>query len=364
MLSKQRLRGLFLLAGVIIATDLFAQTTQVLLRWRPAPGASGYTIQIRDESEKIINEFRTDFTVVAVPLAPGTYTYRLAAIDTYSKTSEWSAWFNLVVRKTGNPLLEGTIPDPVLAGETSQPFFLFGTNLFAYTEVKITSANGRLIVPIREKIPTAKGLELRLDTSRVPAGDYNLVLENPGEKFLRRPGYVRIIEPGIAHLPWSNTVPGLPQLRRGQTAKGLAWMTLFTGLAAAGAVEFAAAESIALTKATDSSYLLFNNPTLYFGFTRGNLGSTSGEFLLAASVYQRGREQTNEHATHQRNQAIIGGAAALFYIAHWVDVIFFAPAGSAAAEPAQEIDFYFAAMPGPGGRRPAPSVDFGLILRF
>lgn len=338
-----------------------AQSTPVLLRWGAGQGANGYRIQVRNAEQDVIADSRVATNELRIDLEPGEYEYRLAALDAFEKPGPWSPWYSVKIRRTGTPVLE---PGPLPITRDSQATLrINGKNLFAYTRVRILASDGSGELAVSGQSARPGGLEIRVDAANARPGSYDLILENPNGKSLRAPGYL-LVQRGA--LPLEILVPGLPQVLRGETSKGVAWMTAFAWLGAGGIAEWAAAERIVVSKESDPLFLSFNDPLVYLLFGRETFGGTDTGTLLGGLVYLRGSERTRAYDTHQQNQRALGGLAALLYVGHLVDALFFAPApGEAkkmAAAPA--LNFYVQPELIESGTAAQPGLAAGMSIDF
>ncbi|MEM7180992.1 MAG: hypothetical protein AAF518_08770 [Spirochaetota bacterium] len=164
------------------------------IRWKPVPGVRFYRIEIADETGKIWRKKNIAATQYASKTLPqGKYRCRVAPLDVFRKPMVWSKWQKLEVRVAKRPRIRKSKPIAIRKKKSFQLVTIRGNNFSKNTRVRIVA--GRKKIPIRKtKVLTSKKLRITLDLRKVEPGNYDLVLQNPLKKKVRRKRFIRILD--------------------------------------------------------------------------------------------------------------------------------------------------------------------------
>lgn len=240
------------------------------IEWRPVADSHGYLLQLRDQNARLILERKLEVSRTTVELPPGDYRLRVASLNKFGKPASWSAWATLNLRRPGD------------AREASSE---------------------------RERNDSAEEPSGRqpadVDGANNPADPDDAASANEFDG------------PG---LDWRIFIPGWSQYARGQTWRGLAWMTGFAGLGAAGYGFWQTGNNLALSAEAATPLLL--------------LAPLSGQPAASLVLLQDRASARAAYDTAQANQRTIGVLAGVLYLLQIADALWLAP--EASQNPARE----------------------------
>ncbi|GBF50236.1 hypothetical protein LPTSP4_17600 [Leptospira ryugenii] len=172
--------------------SVFASELYKFVAWKPIDDASGYQIQIKDKSGKIVIDKKIDRNYFSVQdLIVGDYTVRTAPLNIFKKPVVWSPWKEMEVLISEIPRVDyykdkPTVklterePDPV-TGKKVSDVEIDGQNFLDVTEVEISQKDKRLPV-LQKKYVSDKRIDVKVDTTNAPSGEYDLTIINPFQK--------------------------------------------------------------------------------------------------------------------------------------------------------------------------------------
>ena len=326
----------FAIAFVLLPGLLRAQedARTLTINWRAVPGASGYLVQIKNESDEVLIEERVRATSYSFQLPPGNYFHRLAALNRFDSPGAFSAWQPLRIREAREPnvaALRPEEPTAELPGVTR--VIVSGDNFVRSTKVFLVLP-GQYRQELEVEFIDERTLAVLIASRIVADGQYDLIIENPRGLSTRRQESVRIQnqeviipeEQQIAEEPetrtpgdatWSTLVPGLPALQRGDQNAAVAWMGVFGGLLFFTGAEYQAARIVRDEQDRRFNYRLYNEPPLLIS-TLTVLRPASGTLLLGALGTEQERLRTqSQYQRHQDRQAVLGSLAAVTWLAHF-----------------------------------------------
>ena len=332
--------------------------------WPATPGAPGYSVEIRDETGRVLVASRTEENRISFRLHPGNYQYRVAVLNKFKKAGAWSLWAPLVVRVSLIPRLssvrprELSIPIPS-AGPVSpesksadpkpKRLTLLGKNLLPDTSVLIRSESGPVHIERTEYVGPEE-LRVYLSPKELKPGVLTIRVRNPGEKAGREQKSVAVVVGGpredVAMIrpmrrdprrKWSPErqrelaraehramvrralIPGLGPLQRGDPYEIGLWSTLYGSYLVGGLYEWQQGNE-AVARATKPPLSLFADPVIVLvAASRLASGATSTDnmtWLGAAAALQSKRvaDLRAEHRLHQERQVVYAGLALGTYL--------------------------------------------------
>lgn len=302
MTDPNNVRRLLLAFVLFYAAGVSGQTAdfKLKLEWDPVAEASGYRVELRDASGRMIVDRRTEATLLNVRLKPGRYAMRVTAFNAFGKPDSSTDWRPLNVRVQK--------PDPV-QGKTSTK---------ETTPAKKTPAPAPPASPKRTPRPTKDG-------------GYN----------------------------WTALVPGLPDFEGGRNGRAAAWAGSFAGSGALAGYYYLEALRVNDELEQDPLRQLLNEPAGALLISAGNTTTTqiTPIFLLALQTEQ---ENTTEFEAHGQRYLFFGIGALIVYGVHAALYANSSPPPKTAPAPAGG-SFGFWLAPDPREKR---SASMGFELRF
>ncbi|MGL4368602.1 MAG: hypothetical protein ACRCUT_02870 [Spirochaetota bacterium] len=145
--------------------------------WPAVAGASGYIVEVKNRKGDIVFRQETVKPAVFPRLEPGEYKLRIIVRDTFMREASSTEWVNLSVIKSETPVFESIDPPVLVAGKVydasirGSGFMMGGT---------VYLVQGDKTIPLEKiSVKSADEISCRLDLSKVPAGVYTIVIENP-----------------------------------------------------------------------------------------------------------------------------------------------------------------------------------------
>lgn len=292
------------------------------LEWNKVAGAGGYVVEIQDENGQTRLRRQTEQNEINFGLPVGEYRQRIGVLNKFKKVSVWSNWRPLIIKRPGDPIITSISPARVALGRDGQSFEIRGENIYSGSKVSIVRDGVQ--VPFRTRDARTGEINLRLNTTTIEPGAYAVVVENPDGRRARSTTDLQIVRAGRDGQPlddaerWKKLVPGLHQMSNGATLKGAAWMTVFGGLAVAGAASAVVGNQAAAATAGDPLYNLMFNPLVLYA-ARDSFGSRQQALTVAALAYDRVLANQSVYQTAANVQAGVGAAAGLLYVLNYVD---------------------------------------------
>ncbi len=308
---------LFLIAG-----DLFAQEKSVNIQWDGVAGAKEYQVEVVDPLLQPVFRKTTAETRISFPLPPGDYHYRLSSVDKLGRSSEWSDWKRLRVVSDTPPELtdeSGQVFD--LEGrETS--ILLRGKNFQEESVIALRDRAGSSIPIQSREMLTSGGVRLFFDPSQIKPGTYDLVLRNPPGRERLVPNYLRVpVPPEKVYNYWQPLVPGISQMRRGETLRGGLFLGAFIGLAGGAGYNYYQGSTLIARKKSDILLRFYTDPVLYY-FAQDTLkANVSDHTRLAEYYYYQGNLYSKEIAFYTSNYNAMRAALGVLYVFHLTDLL-------------------------------------------
>ncbi len=317
-----------------------AEAKSLFLEWNAVEEAKGYIVQIRDDNESIVFERTVTTNRIDFHLQPGRYSSRIAPLNKFNRTAEWSEWKPFEVKRTMNPEVTFVWPGRIYKNGDGR-ILIRGKHLFAQTRVILKSATAGEILLENTRFDNdsdSQTLALSLNLSLAAAGQYDLIIENPGGLIQKKEKSITVDEsPQPADEPteppapgqeesqtrrdqpggWKHLIPGLASQTEGSTIGAIVWGGSFAGLLGGALYESAAASAAVRNLGADPITNFYNNPSLLY--LAGNAMTAQTDFLVLGSYsYTRFQELQHQHALHQRYAYNYGGALLALFALHSV----------------------------------------------
>lgn len=107
--QDQGLSALLVIACLLVSLPLASQARDetkkgVLFRWQEVDRAHGYVIEVYDKHNKLVYSRTTNATSLRIPLPPGAYRQRVAAVGRFGERGPWSGWGEVQVEPEEAPV--------------------------------------------------------------------------------------------------------------------------------------------------------------------------------------------------------------------------------------------------------------------
>ncbi|MBL8019517.1 MAG: IPT/TIG domain-containing protein [Leptospirales bacterium] len=358
------MRGLLLIAGLLLCTGLFAQQANPFMEWKPIQGAGGYIVQVRDAAGKVVLEKKVQENRVELELVPGRYEQRVAALNKFQKPMPFSDWKELSIRVQSPPDVKDLSTSSERVGE--QVVTIEGKNFNENTKVFLDTDKGKVASSKVDFVNDHK-IVASFDTQKIDPGKHDIVVENSRNRIVRvedafkmdankkvaindsarviqensagkqerpldqktepgktEPGKTGDIEADRIYPPYEGGtspprynwkmqtaafVPGLVRIRSADR-KGYTWPALLGGLVLGSVYENNKADKT-VTAAEGSGLAPILSGPMVLGTT--SLWTNSGFVTLATMEYQNQKKFRNTYRIHIRNRNILLGSAVLLY---------------------------------------------------
>ena len=172
----------------------------VKIEWQSVEDAAGYQVEVETNEGTQILSTRVAGNYYRYELAEGQYRVRVGAINRFDKVDVYSEWFRLSVVKALKPGITGLSIRETGARIKVTDVDLRGYNLM--DGAKLFLRYGDVTIPA-ENCVYGGNEKIRFDLviGDVPAGDYDLVVENPGG--------LESISRGMIHITEAHPYPGI-----------------------------------------------------------------------------------------------------------------------------------------------------------
>lgn len=179
---------MLLIAFLLIGNTLIAQSNKnKIVSWKESKYASGYQIQVKNKSDKLIIDKKTDSNYLQIDQIPeGKYKIRTSALSPFGKPVVWTEWQDLKIELSLPPIVnEESLADndsknKIIEQKPNQKLEIEGDNFNDATETTIESSQGKSKIKILDKkIESKNKIELRVDAENAAPGKYDLSLQNP-----------------------------------------------------------------------------------------------------------------------------------------------------------------------------------------
>ncbi|PJZ46502.1 hypothetical protein [Leptospira brenneri] len=200
----------FLLFLCLVSFSIGAQEGTKLIAWKPIPDASGYQIQIKEKSGKIITDKKIDTPYHSIEDLPsGMYLVRTAPLNLFKKPAVWSVWKDLEVIISEPPLVVTEEEKPIVlpksetkSEKTISNLTIEGEHFLDATKVDITKKNESLPI-LSKEVKSSERIDLKVDTTDAKSGPYDLTVTNPYQKPKVVTNFLQVEEP--KHTPTAET---------------------------------------------------------------------------------------------------------------------------------------------------------------
>ncbi|TGK47444.1 hypothetical protein EHQ16_03620 [Leptospira kanakyensis] len=192
----------FLLAFCFISFSIGAQDGTKLIAWKPIADASGYQIQIKEKSGKIVIDKKIDTPYHSIEDLPsGVYLVRTAPLNLFKKPAVWSIWKDLEVIISEPPLVVTEEEKPIIlpksetkSEKTISNLTIEGEHFLEATKVDLTKKNESLPI-LSKEVKSSERIDLKVDTTEAKTGPYDLTVTNPYQKPKVVSNFLQVEEP-------------------------------------------------------------------------------------------------------------------------------------------------------------------------
>lgn len=178
------------------------QAVTQTLRWNPVEGALSYELKVWDSSGVVVQR-RVDDPSVVLQLKPGEYVYSVTVFNVLDQPEIETPPRELVVLRAEIPRPEALVPGQMDAVDPVKRFVLRGTFLVEGASVTLVSREGARVTQA-QVVGRSDGQWLLEFPGDLPAGSYDLVVQNPGGLKRTLRGALRV----NAERPWDLRVAG------------------------------------------------------------------------------------------------------------------------------------------------------------
>ncbi|TGL85152.1 hypothetical protein EHQ68_18105 [Leptospira congkakensis] len=191
-----------LLAFCFVSFSLGAQDGTKLIAWKPIADASGYQIQVKEKSGKIVIDKKIDTPYHSIEDLPsGVYLVRTAPLNLFKKPAVWSVWKDLEVIISEPPQVVTEEEKPIIlpkseikSEKTVSNLTIEGEHFLEATKVDLTKKNESLPI-LSKEVKSSERIDLKVDTTEAKTGPYDLTVTNPYQKPKVVSNFLQIEEP-------------------------------------------------------------------------------------------------------------------------------------------------------------------------
>ncbi|TGM52128.1 hypothetical protein [Leptospira vanthielii] len=192
----------FLLFFCLLSFAIGAQEGTKLIVWKPISGASGYQIQIKEKTGKVVIDKKIDTPYQSIEELPsGVYLVRTAPLNIFKKPAVWSVWKDLEVILSEPPKVVLEEEKPILlpkseskVEKTISNVTIEGEHFLDATKVDLTRKNETLPI-LSKEVKSPERIDLKVDTTDAKSGTYDLTVTNPYQKPKVVTNFVQVEEP-------------------------------------------------------------------------------------------------------------------------------------------------------------------------
>lgn len=313
------------------------------IQWTAVPGAREYLFEVRDGKNAAVLRRTVKKPEILIRLPEGSYEMRSRAVDRFRRQTPWSDWAPLRIRYAVPPSILSVSPEeyiPEKEPDAPRMIELRGKNFVRQSEVKVFVG--------QEPVSVSSVNYISADTLRfalpgdAPAGEYDLLIVNPGDVRARMAAAFRVKRDGAPEDPRPNRaesgpnaeagreafpseladsgfsisslIPGLPDFRNGRYVRGSLWMGAFLGAAFTAFSGYQTAAAASSGALSNPLYPSFSNPLYLYGLLNFGTGTNAGVYAFnTTAVFNDVQSQYSAGRSQYTN---FGGAALLVYVTH------------------------------------------------
>jgi hypothetical protein len=173
---------IFLIA--ICSGSIFAESPHSI-HWKKIDAASGYSVEIKTESNKSIFRNTTEPSVTVL-LSVGKYSYRIGIYNKLKRIAKWSDWYELEVRPVRPPVVTEQVSEFETDGSKRKLKFS-GENIFEGTSAYVIQDGNKIpaeVTTSRDRKTSVVSVDAKLvDINK----DYKVILVNPNFESIEVP---------------------------------------------------------------------------------------------------------------------------------------------------------------------------------
>lgn len=185
-----------------VTFSIGAQDGTKLIAWKPIPDASGYQIQIKEKTGKVIIDKKIETPFHSIEDLPsGVYLVRTAPLNLFKKPAVWSAWKDLEVIISEPPKVVIEEEKPIILPKsesknekTISNVTIEGEHFLDATKVDLTRKEEALPI-LSKEVKSPERIDLKVDTTDAKSGPYDLTVTNPYQKPKVVTNFVKVEEP-------------------------------------------------------------------------------------------------------------------------------------------------------------------------
>jgi len=164
-------------AFIIISFNILAQSPPSL-KWSQVEGASSYFLEIRDKTDKIIFSKKVYSTYQNITfLAPGSYEFRVAAVNKYNQMGKKSRWAKIKIERALIPSFDSSSFVTVSSNEKNKPVSIKGSGFTEKTEFFLVKGDSR--VKLKSSYVSYNEAVIYPDLPDDATGSYKITALNP-----------------------------------------------------------------------------------------------------------------------------------------------------------------------------------------
>jgi hypothetical protein len=172
-----------LICAIILILPVFAcaESTQTIA-WDAVEFAGGYRLEVTDAAGKTVVDESGEANSRDLRLPPGSYRYRITALNLLGKPEFAGAWYSLTVKKAERPMIDSVSPNELGIDDLAETITIAGTSLTSETEFfLVEQAAGGASVPLAVLSAAGSGLvEVTFSGTEIRPGLYAIRARNPG----------------------------------------------------------------------------------------------------------------------------------------------------------------------------------------
>ncbi|GHV19513.1 hypothetical protein FACS189494_01330 [Spirochaetia bacterium] len=181
---RANILGLLLLFPAAVFGQQELQFVQQL-SWKTAAGAAFYEVSIEKQAqpnapwENVLRQ-QTENTLIQASLKSGHYRYAVTVFDFFGEAASVSPWVEFDVLPALQPEITNIRPSEIVLDSDPVKIALTGKNLLPDSKIDLQKSDGEKPVTNAITRYDAAARTITVDTAKLQAGFYRLVVTNPG----------------------------------------------------------------------------------------------------------------------------------------------------------------------------------------
>ncbi len=288
-------------------------------KWTKIPEIKKYKLEIRDKNDILIYEIETEKNEVEIEISPGEYKKRLGLLNSFGKIILWTDWKNFTIIEIIEPKLIYIEKRNFTRDSKEEKNLITIEGLTPKTKIYIQNVKSGKIKEIPYNQIDTNRVEIMLEPAKLPAGYYNLIIENSRNKKQKTENAIfndfsikEKKEQKLLSLRLKSVIPGLPQYEIQEKNKSLIILSSF--LAAVLYTGYHYSKTL-------QTYKQYQQILKNYNITNAvGIVNPSSLYFYPLQYYRISLSQTINTYNYYKNQTYIGIALGLaVYSFHYYD---------------------------------------------